>query len=538
MREFLKNNRISTALCGAAFSYWIVYCLFSLDLKFFTRTSYSFRMIFLVFLIVGAWLLGKWIKLAVVLKIPFPRALLSSFLLNMIIHTALFIVLYPGCWAWDDILVLRFAKDIGLYGWQHIMSSIYMILCLYFIPSAAGAVFVQITLISFFSAWIVCAIEEIFLDMRASATGKILIRLPFLMPPVLYHNFLMMRNVMCAYLELAMLIMMLRCIHKKRCRVQEYLQISLILVIVASWRSENIYYLILMPVFLFLLCEKGRMRLIKALISMAVIVTSLFIGQLNEKVTAQSSDYSVVGTLGPAVEVTKIALNNPEKYSGELDIISEVLDPQVVKNNMDSSGINLSFVDGFIKNYTHEQYSEYLRCIVRMAVENPVPVLKERMTVFLNSSGIDIKSRKFIRNSYLSDSILLETNQAYRDESGFSSITDEHSYFPKLKENVLLFLGCHKGSVFYVNEFFYVFWNLIPPIIILVCALFLAWKRKKYSVLFCITAVLIKVPLIFMTAPGWFLMYYFSDFLGGYIVLNTFLITKLKNRTAKLQLCP
>ena len=65
------------------------------------------------------------------------------FLTFFLIFTLLLIILWPGTWAWDDIVVVNNAHNFIIFGWQHVLSSIFHILCLQFLPFPAGIIFIQ-----------------------------------------------------------------------------------------------------------------------------------------------------------------------------------------------------------------------------------------------------------------------------------------------------------------------------------------------------------------------------------------------------------
>ena len=62
-------------------------------------------------------------------------------------------------------------------------------------------------------------------------------------------------------------------------------------------------------------------------------------------------------------------------------------------------------------------------------------------------------------------------------------------------------------------------YNSIPPSVLLFLAALLALWKKKLVYAGSILMVFLKVPLVFLTAPGSLFMYYYSPYLCGWVLL-------------------
>ena len=78
-------------------------------------------------------------------------------------------------------------------------------------------------------------------------------------------------------------------------------------------------------------------------------------------------------------------------------------------------------------------------------------------------------------------------------------------------------------------------YSALPAVLILLVASVILLIRKKWLPLFLLLTALVKVPLVFLTAPSRLFMYYYSVYLIGYAVLfySAFLLTQKKAKGSK-----
>ena len=90
----------------------------------------------------------------------------------------------------------------------------------------------------------------------------------------------------------------------------------------------------------------------------------------------------------------------------------------------------------------------------------------------------------------------------------------------KLRYYVYAALECRSFEDFYTQvPAGVIVYSTIPPSLVLaVAVLWFLWKRK-WVYAGCGALVALKVPLVFLTAPGTLFMYYYSPYLCGWILL-------------------
>ena len=527
--------------------YWSLYCVFSLDTLFFNGINRKFRLLFLLVLLIGSLLLSEWFHQIFTLKNAYRRRVTLSILLQMLLMLALFLIVFPGSWSWDDVAVLEYAKDYRFHGFQHFLTSLYLILCLYFIPSAAGATAMQAILLSVLSGWVIVKVEDGYLE-GLSLFGKLLLRPAFFLPPILFHNYLFFRNVVCAYTELALLVYA-AVAARRSLRWKDLFLLSGFTALLASWRSENIYYL---PFFFLYLIFAGRKKKekktdepsgcsslrqsgfrqlsVRLLIFMLVCGLVLSVGKYNNHVIG-SNNYSVLTSACPGLALYREARTEPERNEKELAAIEKVLNEETIDANPDAGGAQLYWMSDFVNSYTDGEYSDYLLAILRLIFRYPGTFLGERWKLFKDALGVNSEQVMYVKDTIL----MFREDPAFRETSGYASVTDEMPLFPELREKLMLFAGNLREDLSFTSAH-YIVWNLIPPMLFLIIGCIVFFIRKWYPEAFCLFAVLCKIPILFLTEPASFFMYYISVYLIGYFLLFSALASRLQRKNLRKNL--
>ena len=209
-------------------------------------------------------------------KEPFTLAWLRWALPYLAVTLIVLVIVWPGCWGSDDLDVLHLARTLEPSSWQHFLTSGAFILSLMFIPLPGGVVLIQTLLIAGVVGCFLAAAETLAAERmpRAPARGWFaLLYIPFLLPPVVLHDMQPFRSTWSTWTELFTLFLLVwwylrgRPVGKKQLAV-----LTLLGILTASWRSENIYYLAARPVLLVVLAVKKLVRPAGVVLSAAVLV--------------------------------------------------------------------------------------------------------------------------------------------------------------------------------------------------------------------------------------------------------------------------
>lgn len=520
-RHFTKTDRIAAA-CAAL--YWLVYCILGLDLQFFEFKHTKYRLVFLCLLILLAIVLVRLFRRAFVEKDTFSRRFLLYTGINLAILSVFLLLLWPGTWSWDDIGVLNGSIVYTLAGWQHFLSYLAMIFSAYLIPSAGGIVFVQTVIIAFISGYVLAIFDTYFLanTKRSHAVALVIADLVFFLPPILIYDYSKFRSTLCSYLEILLFALVIR-ISKTSPLLSKknLLFLTIIIIIVASWRSENFYYAPLTFFFLLFILGSKRWKvcLFVAASTCALVVG---IGQYNTYLIG-TNNYSVMAIIN---QVTTLVRNIPKDTEGypedQINQIAKVLDIERIITETDKTG-SVLYWDGATLDYSESDYKEFLQGYFGLISRYPTLFLQERFSMFWNTLGFNDLQYTPVDHSI----------QIYHPGNDFSDAwgTNRPALNVSVRESTLRFLGGETNTGARTT-FYHIFWNILPPMLFAISAMAIFFFKGKYLLSFLCFSNVCKIPLIFLTAPDTYFMYYLSIYLFGYLIFF-FTLALLFNRKCK-----
>lgn len=496
-----------------------MYCALSIDTRFyFDFVNWKYRFGFLI-LLVGLFIgVRRWIYNAIIKQDTIALSTLKNSVINLVILSFILILIYPGVWYWDEVAVAMFSHWYGIFAWQHYWSSLYMIYSLYLIPSLGGATFVQVVVISVMYGYMISTFEHYFLPPDCNNSSRLLCRIGFYWPSILLYDFSKYRNILCAYFELLLLVYLILLKNKKNVTNKDYLVTSVFTIIVGAWRTENIYYIVAYPLLLFFISNKDYWK--KAVISLIVIFAVVSVGKKNNTYIG-NNNYALLSTLNPVVSLTRVALNEITENEQELLAISKIIDIDKVSAT-ELSGENLYWTDGFVNEYSDDEYSNYLKAFVKLIIRYPKDFMQERLSMFIDTSGLNSKQVNIVDTT-----ACIFDDLVTREQIQYSKTSSEKPINRELRKAVIYLLGCKDFSG--KSTPFFLLWNTMIPILMLLFLVIYEIKKNWYVAL-CLFFCLAKVPIIILTAPGSWFIYYFSVVLIGYVSFFFFLSIKMSKR--------
>ncbi|MBQ8527282.1 MAG: hypothetical protein IJ429_02295 [Lachnospiraceae bacterium] len=438
----------------------------------------------------------------------------------MLLMTVLLLLTWPGIWRMDEFGILSSSVQLYPHFWQNYITTVFYVLALMLLPFPAGVIIVQCVCVSLVVARLVTlGLNDSLKTERKlqSAVKRAVLILPFLMLPVLDSNLYPIRMSLYAFLEV-LLIAELFFLAKKQgnsevaekdCRYY-WCYITLLAAVVTLWRTEAVYYFVAYPVLL-LLVGRGR-KYVKYMILYFIIAVILFVPQkIGERLTS-GQQYELTSIVLPLVPLVEAADENADPQDQKLlAVMDQVVNVEVTLEGAaeGKSGINLFWGEpGFQREYTPEQFAEFKSAFYQLALKYPGVFLKERWETFTESSDLlenttDLFTRDGVpnyetfKNYPISNPI---NNEIRTDVIKRLELRDVHDYNVKLA----------------MTDYVY---SAIPAIIVLAVTAVCLLLRRRWITLVLVLTVLVKVPLIFLTAPSRLFMYYYSVYLFGYCVL-------------------
>lgn len=123
-----------------------------------------------------------------------------------IIAGLLLVLVWPGLWSWDDIIVLKNAQSYVLTPWQHFFSSLFQEMALLTFPFPAGVLIAQILITAAIVGYVGAMLGEVLAryEKNKYIIGFIIVGIA-LLPPVIIYTLSGFRMGLYAFVELFLL---------------------------------------------------------------------------------------------------------------------------------------------------------------------------------------------------------------------------------------------------------------------------------------------------------------------------------------------
>ena len=481
-----------------------------------------------------------------------------SFIRIAAIYFALLMLLllltWPGIWRGpnDDFIIAVKAKHCEFYGWHHVLTSILYMISFKLFPIFSGVLIVQCFIISLITSYIFTSIiTTLSIHRRLS---KIILFIPFLLPPVLDYALYPLRSTLFAYSVVLLIFTMLKTLFNKNLTRTDLIILIASAILTITWRSEGICYLIIIPIFFLYHLVKKIIPFKPALLSLFIIISGFFcISSLQQTTLRPYEDYGykILATANTAASLIRRASQEPEN-SEELSNIDQVLDTKMIIEEKDKTGEHLFYNGASKENITKETYHRYLTSFLKLLFKYPATAIKNNLSQFLLSTSISATlNNTTLYTEYLKDDLYERLAAEQKDES-FTASEYREKYinaitfieeagpamqsFNKDLRNVTISIleGREIQDYNKFTPFAVIFWNAIIPIISIITFGIFMLIRKKFIISFISLSILIKTFIVIMTAPMISHMYYYSEYLYGYIILFTMLAYAISRTKKKL----
>ncbi len=453
---------------------------------------------------------------------------------------AALLLTWPGIWRMDEFGILNSAVQLLPVFWQSYLTSLFYVFAMMFLPFPAGIIIVQFACISL----IVGKMVKLFVDEFGKS--GLWAFLPALFLPVMDSNLYPMRMSLYGFLELLLMALLfsthkklnkdnkkeirkdnkkeitkdnkkeIKQDHKKEGKTGFFL-LMFLAAIVTVWRTEAVYYVLLFPILLWILFYKREQKksLVKLTCIYLVITLALLIPQkLGDKLTS-GNQYDLTSVVLPLVPMLEEA-SEKENCKELLDTIDQVInvDLAVAGAKEGRSGISLFWGEAdFQRDYTDDQYKEFKNAYYKLILKCPKAFLTERFTSFVHCNGL------------LENTTELFTREDVPNYETFQKYPLTKPVNNSLRNGAISMLELRSLQDYDSTLPLYgIVYSALIPIAILLLFWLVALLKRKWKLFFLISLPLVKVPLIFLTAPSKLFMYYYSVYLIGYFAILYFVL--------------
>lgn len=516
--EMIQKNKIP--ICIASIQ-WFVTTVFQVDRLFFSyeldrKYLITTKILYYIVLVVS-WCFGVDVYRKLRSGNAFYQRAFFIFKIYLGLLMALLVVLWPGTWSYDDLWTLiAISAYESWQPWQHTITGIYQDVLLQILPFPGGIILLQNVIISICVAFSVTKLEAIFqLGRLKNRLADVLMKvLPFLLPPVLMYQFSGYRMGLYVYLELVMLLMLMGMKEAAQEWSMAYLVLFCVLCSVVSvWRTESFFYVVLACVML--LCSRGKVLSHKKK-GVAILILIIGFFALNQVHNAElgNADYKIISLLNPCAELVRNA--DPVTDAEELLTIGRVVDWERIRRetSIPGTGWGTDIIQG---GYSDEEYGAFVRAVVTLSLKYPEVVVAERWHVFGKALGVTERSKTNVEDS----AVLFDGT---RENLPADAVLEKgwianKPVFRRIRKHAIYLLGIKKMDGSDSGIFQRLVWNAAIPLILLIFGWFEMLFRKKWFLFGIGAAVLIRVPIVFLTEPSGWIMYLLSFYLLGYVFL-------------------
>lgn len=452
-------------------------------------------------------------------KDPFTLRWLQWMLPYLILTLIVLVIVWPGCWGNDDLDVLRLARTLEPNSWQHFLTSAVFILCLMFIPLPGGIVLIQTLLIAGVVGCFLAAAETLARERLAQPPARgwfALLYIPFLLPPVILHNMQPFRSTWSTWTELfTVFLLVWWYLRGRRITAGQLAVLTGLGILTASWRSESIYYIAALPVLLAFLAGKKLLRPAAAVLSCCVLwAGTLACNAYSNALMGEAWVYQRVALTYQAAALVQDA--DPVEDAEALAMIDPIFDVQKCRDLSNLHGPELR--DAIVRSDADLTEADWKACqkgIIQLALKYPGSLLRERLGVFFNT----VQQHQVLSNQKLAfaTTVLLYTDppEAMRD-SQKDFLYNSIGAWPlnqQFRQDFIMTLSYRDDGLGVLVD---ATWWMLPSFALLFAGAMVLLVRRKWMLFFAAGALAARVPLVFLTAPDTYFMYYLTPYIAGY----------------------
>ena len=481
----------------------------------FPSVKYIIYRLALLFILIFIW----YCVIRFITRVKNKEKIYSCYLINFLFYFAVYSIImfmiWPGHWVADEKGIIQSAVALALYSWQHIFTSLFYNFSLMIFPSPAAIVITQYTIISVIISFIVSNTY-----LKYGKKG-LLLNVVFFLPSVIVNVFYPMRLILFAYLELLFFYLLYQNKDKKKFKNTTLLGLSVLNIVLAVWRTECLFMVIILPLFLFIKKVPGKKILAVFLLVISVSCSSVLLQNYFLKINGVKIKYSVTGIVRPFHKLLK------EEYADnpKSQLISEISEYMDIENAFAyENGIDALWHDCYAEVDSDTKYKTMIRHLFILLKKHPQAFIEERVHTFSETMCYWNENSELV-------GVVHGGNLKFE-------IFDLNVYFKgkaintELRKNVLQFLYANTGNKA-ADFVFSLSYNLFIPLAFLFFLFIKSFiKRKRNWCCLIISGTLvIQNFLIFLTAPENFFMYYYPLVVCSYSLFALFVIKK----TSKLK---
>lgn len=449
---------------------------------------------------------------------------IKYFLIYIIPMFVILLLVWPGVWTGSDVYnFFSLSSNAEYLYYLNYLTSVFYITGFMIFPCTSGAIILQMFLFGIVCSYIVKNCFDIF-------KSKIVyfLYLPFFLFHTMFYVFYANRPI--TYGVCYLFLIMYLIIEKKKnsdFNFKKLIFIAFVTAIVGFWRSESIYLIIAIPIFVFLVYHLKFN--IKNIFEVGIVFVAIFaLVALPQKIeehkeyTGVPSSRNLPMFVSPLSYMLSLGLEG-NNLQEDLKNIDKVLDIELMTKYSSYHDTPAVWSEGgCIKDYTKEEYNLFLHSYFN--------VIKNNFPLFLKTKTLTFAAASGLRNDNFSSKNLYDS-----DEDMLFNRNDSKAIFGyKTRQSILGIIEGRSGNNERSNIIYRILSNFLIPMLFI--GIIFVWSILKRNLFyFLLSGMLIgHICIVFLTAPASYFMYYFNVYLCGWVLFIYFLISFVyKNKTLR-----
>lgn len=465
-------------------------------------------------------ILVYFIKKVFIEKSDKHKRILKYFSVYWGIMFVFLLLTWPGIFKGDEFLILKDNLLLKIYYMQHYLTNIFFVVCRLIIPNIVGITLMLITIISAIVSWIMYNVENVL--KRKKLVWLFLI--PLLLFPVIDNNLFPLRNSIICYLLLVIIFKLILMYRKNEVNKKDIIVLTFITGFTVALKTEYIYIIpIICLMFIFLYKIKLRKVLI-VFLCMLFIIKIINIPQ-NDKT---NNTYIMTAILNPLQNILASDNIRDPKLEEDLKNIDKLIDHKKLAKKASVTNIPAYFSEDFKRYATSEEKLDFIKSSVRLFVYNFDTFMKSRWETFKYTTGLVPNYVNHTGHENPKEwTINLNHNNILDDLKNTDPLFLNHD----LRETVIKILNCRDLNDYEKTNFMHMFtYNVIPQIIMLIVVFVYSLIKKNKLYAWISILCFLQFPIIFLTAPAAFWMYYMPLYISANMFVMYIVINFLDNR--------
>ena len=308
------------------------------------------------------------------------------------------------------------------------------------------------------------------------------------------------------------------------------------LLVLLAWAMDKLLHFpvwsmyLLLPVLLALLCARRLLRpLAVGAVTALVLVGYFACSRYSSALMGEAWQYKMIALCYQTAALVQDA--DPVEDAEALADIDRVFDVEFCRANPETHGNELR--GGMIagRGGSAEDWSVCQKAIMKLALKYPKSMLRERAGVFYNTLRQRQNGQSNQKIAFASAFLLYEAEPTQDDQKSF--LQDSAAVQPLNKELRRAFIVDMASSTDFAGGLIDLTWWMLPPFVLLGLALAVLLVQRRWMLLFAAGTFFARIPLVFLTAPDTYFMYYLTPFIAGYAVAAAAVLYAVLQRKLK-----